>query len=581
MDGKRLKSTLVWVCSTLFWWGFLSPANLAFGQQPLPPAVQPGISEKSLQKARPRFESRDKKIPDITVQDSRSLTDPGAGPAFKVRKIEIEGNTLISNAALAPLVDVGDGMDATLGVLELMAQEVTAYYALQGYLLTRVYIPAQEIKDGRVILRVVEGRLGAVEISGNRHWAQEDLLERMELVLKQPVLKEETLERTLLSLNDIQGLQVDSILKPGKDLGQADLLLKVEESRPYSISFDADNYGSRFTGRNRFGLTGSIDGLAKFGDRLTLRAVRTAGGQTFFNPRYEIPLNNRGTRWINSYVYSEHLLGANLVPLRAGGSSHLWSTDIQHMFYRTRLASFYAGAGFDFKFFENFQGGQTTSDDEMHNLHLNVGGSLTDALFGETLIDGRLQFGYTEVNARAPLNSRALGRGNAVIGALDITRYQSAFVANSFFLIRFHGQWADRRVLSPDQIAIGGVGAVRGYPLAEAAADDGFFTTLEYVLPFPWDIPLGRTASPSLKETVSLFGFIDYGRVFVRNRQPEDAGDQDLTGVGGGFRFNLPPSDDGHPQFNFSFFYAIPPFAAPNPSDGSRGTVYLAGMVTF
>ena len=43
-----------------------------------------------------------------------------------------------------------------------------------------------------------------------------------------------------------------------------------------------------------------------------------------------------------------------------------------------------------------------------------------------------------------------------------MTRYQSAFLGKTYLAIVAKGQAASRRVLSPDQFAIGGFGSGRG-----------------------------------------------------------------------------------------------------------------------
>ena len=71
-------------------------------------AVEPGILEKSLEQSRPVFAPPpEEKPPEIIIEDSRKLEDPGAGPTFFVKKIILEGNTLIDDATLAPVVDRG------------------------------------------------------------------------------------------------------------------------------------------------------------------------------------------------------------------------------------------------------------------------------------------------------------------------------------------------------------------------------------------------------------------------------------------------------------------------------------------
>ena len=116
-------------------------------------------------------------------------------------------------------------------------------------------------------------------------------------------------------------------------------------------------------------------------------------------------------------------------------------------------------------------------------------------------------------------------------------------------------------------MAIGGFGTVRGYPLAEAAGDDGFAVSAEYVVPFPFEVPL--TDHPKMKnldQVLSFYGFIDHGHVFVKNKQPGER-DREFTGAGAGLRFNIPRLDPDYPILNFTFAVGFPVFGETPPAD--------------
>ncbi|MDH5457976.1 MAG: hypothetical protein OEY26_04600, partial [Nitrospinota bacterium] len=225
-------------------------------QAQVPPAGESGVSQKALEQSQPEFQPPEEQLLPFSVKDSRTVVDPGAGPKFIVRKFEVTGNTLIDDATLAPILEVGDGLEVTLGILHLIAQEINSLYAMEGYVLTRAYVPEQEIENGVVTIQVVEGKLGEIEVTGNEKFKEEDIQARLQPLRGDPALKESTLEKYLLGLNAIQGLKVKAVLKPGEVFGTSDLTLQTEESRTYRIAFDADNFGSRFTGEQRYGLTG-------------------------------------------------------------------------------------------------------------------------------------------------------------------------------------------------------------------------------------------------------------------------------------------------------------------------------------
>ena len=561
--------------------GMFAPAVPGQAQVSVPPAGESGIIEKSLRQSRPEFRPPEEKFPEIVIKDSRTIIDPGAGPSFIVNRIEITGNTLFSAEDLAPFIDMGGELEVTLGVLNLMAQEITDHYVKAGYILTKAFIPAQTVADGVVKILVVEGRVGDIEVIGNDRTSTESIVGRLQPVRDEKILREQTLARALLQMNEALGFEAKSVLRPGSLTGTSDLALQVEETRPYSISLDADNFGSRFTGEQRFGVTGKLGNIFFLGDMFSVRGVKSNGDLLFLNPSFDFPINNYGTKVGFSFIYSDSNLGDVLDPLEAEAESFLYTLEITHPFYRSRHASFYLTLGSEFKEFRNFDLFGPTSDDQLADVSLTAGGFFSDSLKAKTYYALRLQQGFTEGDLNDPLNSRNLGRGDVFIASLSIKRYQAAFIGKTFFIMSGNFQVANDRVLSPDQFAVGGFGTVRGYPLAELAADNGIAVSIEYVVPFPFKIAL--TDNPKMKtldQLVSFFGFIDHGHVYVIDPQPGEV-DQEITGVGFGVRVNIPAWSPATPSFSVTASVGFPEFAKKEPSDGSDHTFYLGGLVSF
>jgi hemolysin activation/secretion protein len=112
-----------------------------------------------------------------------------------------------------------------MGVLLLLVQELTSYYISQGYILSKAYIPAQKLKDWIVKKNIAEGKVNKIEVSGNKSLDSEDIEGRFIRVKNEGILREQTLERTLLELNDLMGFTVRSLLKPGEIPGTSNLVL--------------------------------------------------------------------------------------------------------------------------------------------------------------------------------------------------------------------------------------------------------------------------------------------------------------------------------------------------------------------
>lgn len=547
-------------------------------------ATDPGILERQLRESRPEFAPPPPEVvPDIKVEDSRELIDAGAGPKFFVREIKITGNTLISTEELVPILDVGEGEEMTLGILSLYANEVASVYALRGYFLARAFIPAQEIINGTVIMQVVEGKLGQIEVTGNKLIASNQYSERMISLRDEEVLNESALERVLLELNSLMGVQVKSVLRPGELPGTTDLVLQVQEERPYTVSMDVDNFGSQFTGPIRVGGTATYANLFRLGDQFSFRVVQSEDGQDFLNPSFLFPVTNRGDTVKVSFTHSEHDLGKNLTNLRAGGKSQIFSVEGTHPIHRSRSSQLFAQAGLQFRNYINEQLGNNTSDDRFVNVYLSAAGNYTDPYKGRNFFSAKVQKGFTEADNEERLNSRTNGRGDVIIFSSNLTRYQNASILHEkipgFFIMKAGGQFATARALSPDLTAVGGMGTVRGFAISQFSGDHGYTFSLEYNFPFPSKFPLGP-GLPTLDKFITILGFIDHGAVFVEDAEPgEDH--RSITGAGFGLKFNLPAKDKSTPSASFSIVYGAPVMSKFKPSDNKFGTYYLSGVISY
>ena len=550
-----------------------------WGQQ-----TDPGILEKSLRQSRPEYQPPPEEVvPDIKIEDSRELIDAGAGPTFFVREIKVSGNTLVSSEELSPILEIGEGEDMTLGILTLYANEITAVYAARGYFLARAFIPAQEIKDGVIILQVIEGKLGNIEVKGNERNSSEQFVERMVSLRDEEVLNESALERVLLELNSLMGIQVKSVLRAGELPGTTDLVLQVKETNPYTASFDVDNFGSRFTGKVRMGATLTAANLLKLGDQLSARIVQSEDGQDFFQPSFLFPITDRGTTVKFSFTHAEHDLGLNLKTLRAGGKSQIFATEIKHPLHRSRTAQLSLRGGVESRYYVNEQLGENTSDERIFDTYIGLGGNYSDPYQGRTFFDARIKNNWPVFNNNRSLKSRTNGRKTPTQFNTSLVRYQNASILHKkfpgFFIIKASGQFSTARTLSPDQTAIGGFGTVRGYPLSEKSGDHGYNFSIEYNMPWPKFIPV-ISGWPGMGKAISFLVFLDHGKVFIEDAEPgEDH--QALTGAGFGFKINTPATADAPWASSFSLMWGTPVMSKVIPSDLNTGILYLSGLVSF
>ena len=552
--------------------------RLASAQVPL--EAQSENIEKSLRQSLPKEFPSDSKAPKIKNKTGPTGKAFAAGPTFFLKKIKLIGNSVISDERLMSLVDLGEGQDVNLSMLHAMADKITAFYASEGYLLARAFIPKQEIKDNTAEITIFEGRINKVVVQGNKKLSKESIEKRMKMVQNQLAVKEQTLERVLLELNEMMGVEVTTVLKPGELPGTSDLVLDVAESKPYTVSFDSDNFGSRFTGPERYGLSMTYANIFTLGDQFATRWTRSEWGQNSFTSFFTFPINAYGTRIKLNHTFLENELGGSLKSLAAGGTFTAYGFEVSQLVHKSRKASFSVRTRLDVKHVENEAQGSYTTKDNLMNVSLGFAGNQSDSFLGRTFYDLNLEMGLRERDSGRALVSRKGGHGEIFTTSIKLTRLQSAKILNSYFTLKFEGQYNSDRALTSYLFGIGGMGSVRGYPLSGFQGDHGYNSSVEYTVPFPWDVSFGKSSIPDLSKILSFTSFVEHGQTYVRAKQSGEV-DQHLTSAGGGLKLTLPKIEGNRPAFRFAATYGIPVFNSIAPADGSYGTIYLNGTIVY
>ena len=478
-----------------------------------------------------------------------------------------------------PLIDlyIGDGRFFTLNILNNLADEISAFYASEGYLLARAFIPKQEIKDYTAVITIFEGRINKVVVQGNEKVSKESIKKRMRVVQNKLAIKEQTLERVLLELNEIMGVEATTVLQQGEVPGTSDLVLNITESKPYTVSFDSDNFGSRYTGPDRAGLSMTYANIFGLGDQFAARWTRSEFGyeslwtkssfqQHSITSFYSFPINVYGTRITLNHTFLENELGDSLQYLKAKGTATTYGLEVSQLIHKSRTASFSARTRLDMKHFVNEAEEVNTSKDNLMNVSLGFAGNRSDSFLGRTFFDLDLEMGLREKNSNRALVSRKGGRGDIFTTRIKLTRLQSAKIFDSYFTLKFQGQYNFHRALSSYLFGIGGVGSVRAYPLSAYQGDHGYNASAEYTVPSPWKM-------------LSLTSFVEHGQTYIRARRSGEV-NRHITSAGGGLKLTIPKKGK-RPAFRFAANYAIPVFKSIRPAGSSYGTIYFNGGIEY
>lgn len=425
------------------------------------------------------------------------------GAKVTVKSFRFQGNTLLTDAQLQRTVT--GYLDRPLDFKEL--QEATALaakrYVAAGRL-ARVFLPAQDVTAGVVTLQVMEASYGGAQVEQS---GQHVAAERAQAMLEQGQTKGQALDlvaldRALLLIGDLPGVQANAALVPGSATGETAVALRLSDKPTVTGSVGVDNGGTRSTGEARVNGAVSLNSPLGQGD-LWVAQASASKGSSFVRLGASMPIGLAGTRiGLSGNALRYHLVG-DFEALKARGSSTSWGLDITHPLLRSRDANVLLQGGMEDKHFRNKANGADASDYQSQVWTLGVSANEQDEFGGAGTTAGFLgaQFGKLDLDGSPSLAFDAAGPRTH--GSFRKLRYQLSrqqLVAGDWSAYAsLQGQWANRNLDSSEKFYLGGPQGVRAYPVNEGGGAVGHLATAELRL----RLGSGWRAA----------GFIDWGRI--------------------------------------------------------------------
>lgn len=457
---------------------------------------------------------------------------PGAGVAVTLKAVRLQGNTWVSSAELLAAIGPVEGRRFDFEGLQALARAVNTAYRERGYPFVRTVLPPQDLAAGELQLRVIEGVLGRVQLAGPdplTPGAQPFL--DAELRPGEPI-RNATLERALLLLNDQPGFRVQPVLRPGRQIGEGDLVVAVERRNDWSADLGLDNGGSRATGEWRARATAAINSPWRFGDRVSLTALVSDKRLWLGSAEYDTPLGGAGWRGAASVARTSYELDERFSALGAKGRADVLGLRLTHALVRRQLGNLSLNLGVQHKaLHDDFGDGLLVRDKTSRLLTLGAQFDLRDTLLGGGVTFGSasLAFGHLSLDTDSALVDAASARTAGAFRKwnLDIARIQRLPGPFSSYL-RLSAQGAGGNLDASEKMGLGGLLGVRAYPLGEASGDAGWLGQLELRWEAGWATP---------------FLFLDGGRMRGNAQpwSPDSEGVRQIGGAGFGLRWGQGP----------------------------------------
>lgn len=418
---------------------------------------------------------------------------PDNPDVIEVKKYRVTGSTVFSEAELDRITQPFTGNAVPFSQLLEARSAITQHYIDEGYITSGAYLPAEQvIENGIVTLQVVEGKLEAIEISGNKHLKSSYVRQRLKLGSGPPLKVNELLEAMrLLQIDPLIG-NLSAELTAGSEPGLSILQVEVEEASTFDVQLVLDNQRSGSIGSFQRQVVVSEANLLGFGDAARLGYANTDGSNEV-DFSYTFPVNARnGTIGASFSQVWSRVIEEPFDQLDIEGTSRDLSLTFRQPVIQTPQKELALGITLGRQESETFLGGRfgiprvrfplsPGADNEGRTkiTQLRLFQEWTQR-GNDSVLALRSEFGAgldvsATINPTGPDGLFFLWRGQA--------QWVKQFAPSSLLLLRSSAQFSDRSLVPLQQYGLGGLNSIRGYPQNRLLVDNGLFGSAEYRLP--------------------------------------------------------------------------------------------------
>ncbi len=422
------------------------------------------------------------------------LEFPAGGATVVLTRVEFDDSKFLSSAELDAIRARYLGRTVDLAAIGKLVQEVNDLYAAKGQITASAVLPPQKLDGGILKVKLVEGRVGKVSISGAvQTWPW--YVRSQVPVTEGEVVDAPALNREVSIFNRLNELQIRAQLAAGASFGLTDLDLALTEPPRNTAQISFDNQGVLNTGRYQGILFLRHHNLLGIDDKLILYGSRSQGS-ILGSGSYTIPISPWGTRFGVSYTRSAYrIVGGPIRELHPEGISESGSLTLSQPIFATDTILLQATGAL----------GRGRGRSKLLDI------TTVDTNYIRTQAGATLSVNLPSLTHSTSVNWSQIAHDDTLAGT---RRNYTIWTGNTASLWRItddvygsfvgSGQYTTESQLPGDQIyQIGGPTTVRGYPIGSAFGNSGFYgqAELHYALPEPLKL--------------DSFVFLDHGQTYL------------------------------------------------------------------
>lgn len=453
--------------------------------------------------------------PALQIQTPAATAVAPGGRKVEVKSVQIVGATVIPEATLRETLGDFVGQSYDLAGLRELALKISNRYREAGYPFARAFIPPQDLAAGKLRIEVLEGRYGEVRATGEDRLAT--AAQRFLTPLNPgKVIESRALERVTLLIDDLPGVELTPVIRPGQAIGTGDLDARVTRTSPVDGEVGVDNHGNYYSGEVRARASVNFNSPFLVGDRLSISSLYSEENLWLLSVNYSVPLGISGLRGTAGYAHTAYDLGKGFEGNK--GTAKASTVGFSYPIIRSQKTNLNLSATLqDKRLFNSRSFGASTESYAVGSLPVALQFDRRDGLGG-----GGISYGSVGITPGRLRNNSNSSEHFTKLNA-DVIRLQSLKGPWALYA-RLSAQASNRNLDSAEGFTLGGPTGVRAYPTGEASGDEGWLAQIELRYAFGSTTP---------------FVFFDQGKVKV-DAQPHlvasPVADKERAGFGAGVR---------------------------------------------
>ncbi|PTB22842.1 hypothetical protein C9I57_01120 [Trinickia symbiotica] len=470
---------------------------------------------------------------------------PAAGvpQTFDVNEFIVRGNTALPSLEIEKAVYPFEGPGKTLADVNAARDALQKVYQDKGYQSVVVELPQQQVKNGVILLQVVEAKVGRLRVEGEKYNSPQIIRDAVPALAEGTVPDFNQAQQQLTDLNRSPDRQVIPVLKPGAMPQTVDVDLKVDDHSPWHGTFELNNDNSPGTSVLRTSATLSYSNLWQLGHVITgtyLVAPQHPDDARVYSFSYLAPLKDSHWSLLATVLHSDSNV-ASVGGTNVLGKGTTFGLTAIYALPSTDTYAHSVSIEIDRKHYDEDVSiaGQGASSAPLTYVPvtLSYNGQLN------------LKQSQTSFSASMTTNIRGIGsswaawdnkRYNAnpdfIYGKFDVNHTQN-FMNDMQANAHVTAQMANEPLVSSEQFAAGGMTNVRGYMQAEDTADSGVIGSLELRSPSLAKF-IGGAVGSRINEW-RFHAFVDAAHLWLLSPLPEQTATFNLLSVGFGTRVQL------------------------------------------